>query len=264
MTASCRITSAASIAIALMVLGAGSAEAVVGVPGYVRGGVCTPSPGEPAISDCLIGLSPGAPAGTFAPFAILTTSEAATETSPEPGMVFSFNVPTMTSTTFSGFQANATWDTSVDDPFASATTRARTQIVIMTDPAVPGATPQMSDLLVRYFRPIQDSSGQTTSFQVLVGMWSDPGPGAAGSTDIFDVIKARYDAGTIWPALGLTVIAENGTLQDVTPYLFPNVTNQLQVLAQSDVEPVPEPQTWAFFAVGIGVVVLRLRRRRVD
>src|SRR5262249_11337908 len=196
---------------------------------------------------------PGSP-GSFSPFAIMSVAEPASETSPEPRMVFSFNVPSMTSTSFSGFQGNAAWDTTADDPFANATVRQRTQIVILTDPAPPGTThPEMSDLLVRYFKPVPGG------FQVLVGMWSGPGPGAAGTTDIFDVIKARYDAGTIWPALGVTITPETGAFQDVTPYLFPNATGQIQVLAQSDVEPVPEPQVWLFLAAGVGFIALRLR-----
>jgi len=74
----------------------------------------------------------------------------------------------------------------------------------------------------------------------------------------------------------VTGVVETGLLQNITANLFPNGVpivgaasgfysvngHSIQVLAQSDVEPVPEPETYALMLAGLGALGLVARRRK--
>jgi hypothetical protein len=232
------------------------AHAVVADPGWVPGGLCHASPGEPAVSDCLVGLRPTATG--LQPFSIQTISELDAEGTPEPAIAFSFTLPTVPPTLTIAPTAVTLQDTT-DDPF-SPDQLANTRVVIFTEPGNPS---EVSDVIIRHDHPF--SVGAKTFVRIIVGMWSDPGSGVGGAPDLFDTVVKRYAQDpNLFPGLGgLTVIPETGRLQDLSPFLFPDGAGNTQVLAQSDVEAVPEPQAWMLLAAGLMIGAWQVRRRAV-
>ena len=59
----------------------------------------------------------------------------------------------------------------------------------------------------------------------------------------------------------LPTLVETGVYQDVTPFLGLPVPGPFRVAVLSDVEAIPEPQTYALFAAGLGLLHLVLRRK---
>ncbi|PWT74150.1 MAG: hypothetical protein C5B46_04540, partial [Proteobacteria bacterium] len=106
------------------------AHAVVADPGWAPGGLCHASSGEPAVSDCLVGLRPTA--SGLQPFSIQTISELDAEGTPEPAIAFSFTVPTVPPTLTISPTAVTLQDTT-DNPF-SPDQLANTRVVIFTEP----------------------------------------------------------------------------------------------------------------------------------
>jgi hypothetical protein len=58
----------------------------------------------------------------------------------------------------------------------------------------------------------------------------------------------------------VTTVVETGSLQHVLDYTSGTGTVSISVL--SDIEPVPEPATFAFIAVGVGLLGIATTRRR--
>ena len=233
--------------------------ALVATPGWQAGGVCSDSSGT--VSDCLAGFS----LGSSVLSSYQSIGEPTTEAGLEAAISFSFLVPLMTGGGIPDTLAGATnvlnqngWD-STATPMSDA---AHTRVVILTDNEGPaGTAASVSDVIIRYAKV--DSVAGTA--KLMVGMWSDPGPVAGSTSGVFNQVANAYAQNPTnlgLPNLGsLTVLPETGTLQDLTPYLFPNANGALQVLVQSDVEPVPEPQQWMLLLAGLVLGAWTFRHR---